>query len=130
MTITQNVSRQEVIAAYVDFAFGDLTTTVAIDAIQLPANAKIVGGQLDVTTAWNSATSDVAVVKIGAETVLASTSVAAAGSNPFGDSQAIKTTAEADVTITWTGAGAVPSAGVGSLTVLYIVEGRACFAQG
>ena len=130
MAITKNDGRQEVIAAYVSFAFGDLTTAVAEDAIELPANARIVGGQLDVTTAWDSATSDVAVVSIGSETVLSSTSIAATGSTPFTDTQGVKTTTVTDATITWTGTGAAPAAGVGMLTILYVVEGRACFTQG
>ena len=130
MAVTHNVARQEVIAAYVDFAFGDLTTGTEVDALLLPANARVVGGQVDITTAWDSATSDVVVVGIGTETLLSSTSIAALGSTLFDDSQAIKTTAETEVTLAWTGVGAVPAAGAGVLTVLYVVEGRACFTQG
>lgn len=133
MPITKNSARQEVIAAHVDFTFADIPTTATVyAALGLPTNAVIVGGDLVVTTAWNTATS--AAMNIGDVTT----------ANRYGNAIDLKTaartaltqtgftttTTQKDVNVVPTYVGAAATAGAARLTVLYIVKGRAAFSQG
>ncbi|MGH9961081.1 MAG: hypothetical protein ACREBC_28835, partial [Pyrinomonadaceae bacterium] len=60
MAITKDVGRQETITAMVDINFGDVSPSASDqDAVQVPANAIVVAGDVTVITAFNSATSDV-----------------------------------------------------------------------
>ncbi|SDZ16920.1 hypothetical protein [Delftia lacustris] len=64
MTIKKNPSRQELIVAHLDIGFADPAAYgTAEAAIDLPGNAILVGGDVTVLTAWNSATS--ATLKLG-----------------------------------------------------------------
>ena len=62
MAITKFSGRQEVISAKVDFGFADLESGSFEQAIDLPTGAIVVGGQLVVTEAFDSGTSDAADV--------------------------------------------------------------------
>ena len=58
MALQRNASRQSVLEAIIDIGFADpVAYGTAENAIQVPANAILVGGDLTVLTAWNSATS-------------------------------------------------------------------------
>lgn len=131
MTISANAGRQEVISASVaiDLTDATLVSGTAQNAIQLPPNAYVVGGQVDTTTAFDSATTDVADVVIGSESLLATGDIAALGSLSL-SGNAIKANTPSWVTFEWTGAGAAPSEGTVRLTVQYVVDGRACFSEG
>lgn len=131
MTISHNVGRQEVISASVDIDLTDATLVsgVAQNAIQLPAGAYVVGGQVDVLTAFDSLTSDVADVAIGSESLLAAGDISALGSLSL-SGNAIKATAPAEVTFEWTGVGTAPTVGTVRLTVQYVIDGRAAFSEG
>lgn len=124
MGIIMKSGRQTVLAANVDIGFGDLVSGVAAAAVELPANSIVVGGGVAVNAAFNSATSDALVVSgVSSEALLASTSIAATGwkaLTPVGT----KATAKGNITVTWTGVGAPPTAGALRLTVLYVVDGR------
>ena len=132
MSISKNSARQFVVAAEVEINFSDVSGSsgVAVNAIQLPANAMVVGGYLATDTAFNSATSDtIAVTDPSGGTILAASSVHAAGGvalTPKGG----KSTTQGYVTVTWTGVGAAPTAGKCRLCVTYIQAGRADFSQG
>lgn len=132
MTITKNRGRQHVSSAYVDFTFADLASGVAAEAIDLPIGAQVVGGDIVVDTAFNSATSDVIVVgdALSANRYYASASIAAAGRNPLLVTGYRSLATSNKVRVTWTGVGAAPSAGAIRLRVDYIVNKRAAFTQG
>lgn len=137
MPIKKLSGRQEVIAATADFTFADIVSGAYQDAIDVPAGAIVVGGHLAITTLFNSATTDQFSIgdKVGsaaaANTTYAAqsadvTAVGAVPIVPMGKKYAEPST----IGIVWTGVGAAPTAGVGRLTVQYIVDGRAAFTQG
>lgn len=137
MPITKKSGRQEVIAATADFTYADLVSGTYAAAVDLPGGAIVVGGHLAITTIFNSATDDKFSIgdKVGSNSAgnttyaAQSADITAAGAVPIvatGGKYAVPST----VGVVWTGTGAAPSAGVGRLTVLYIVDGRAAFSQG
>ena len=131
MTIAHKSGRQEVILATadIDLSTSTLISGVAQNAIQLPAGAYIVGGQVDVLVAFDSATSDVADVVLGSESVLTAGDISALGSLALGGN-AIKTTVPTEVTFEWTGVSTAPTVGTVRLSVQYVVDGRAAFSEG
>lgn len=131
MSITKKSGRQSPLVAMVDINFSDIANGVAAAAIQLPGNAIVTGGDVTVITPFNSATSDaIAVGDAGsANRYLAAGNIHAAGQAalvPTG--YAMPNTG--DLTVTWTGVGAAPTAGKVRLRVEYVVDGRAMTSQG
>lgn len=131
MTIKKIAGRQELVAAYVNIGFADPTYGTAEAAIDLPGNAVIVGGDVTVTTAWNSATT--ATLKLG-DTLDDKRYTGTAVDLKTAGRTALtltgyKHTAEALKTlIAQTGAAA--TAGAASISVQYYVTGRSEFTQG
>lgn len=134
MSIT-NQGRQEVIAGRAVMKFDTLAddTGVVEAAVSVPAGASVVGGNVVVRTAFDSTTSDVLDVgdaddpnRYAAAVSLASATASYPLSLDLVKEYAVKT----DINVGWT-AGATGSATAGEavLTVLYVEEGRACFAQ-
>lgn len=132
MPITKNSARQELIVAHVDISYADLVSGTAANALDLPVNAIVVGGDVVVTTAFNSLTSDALVVGdvTTANRYLASTSIAAAGRTALVPTGFTVTSTQPSVRVTWTGVGTAPTAGALRLTVTYYVKGRAAFSMG
>lgn len=130
MAISKNAGRQEVIAAKVTIGFGDVVDATAVEAVDLPAGAVVIGGALVATEAFNSATSDTIAVTIDGETLLAATSVAATGSTLFTAGSVAPLAAPNTVDVTWDGTGTAPTQGSVDLVVTYVITGRACFAEG
>lgn len=130
-SLTKSAGRQPVLSAAIPFTFSDLTSGEITEAIVLPGGAYITGGEVVITTAFDSATSDaieVGLLAVATDTLLSSTSIASTGITalvPVGGSLAASDT----VTIEWTGVGAAPSAGVGFLRVEYVIDGRATDVQ-
>ena len=132
MPIKKNPSRQELIAAYLDIGYADPTVYgTAEAAFDLPGNAILVGGDVTVLTAWNSATS--ATLKLG-DTADDDRYTAA----PID----LKTTGRTALTITgWrhpkaesmkallAQAGAAATAGQARISIQYYVPGRSAFTQ-
>ena len=57
MAIKKNAARQELIVAHLDIGYADITAYgTAEEAFDLPGNAILLGGDVVVKTAWNSAT--------------------------------------------------------------------------
>lgn len=110
---------------------GSSLSGVAFNLFELPAGAVVIGGDIKVLTAFNSATSD--VLSIGdassATRYLSAQSIAAAARTAL-TVPARQVTATEKVTATWTGVGAAPSAGLVHVTLQYIVPGRAVENQG
>ena len=133
MPITKNSARQDVIAAYVDFTFADAPTTATVyEALNLPAGAVVVGGDLVVTTAWNTATS--AVLAIGDVTTAnrygSAIDLKTAARTALTQTGFVTTPTQKTVNVTPTLSGTAATAGAARLTVLYICKGRAAFSQG
>lgn len=128
MAITKNAGRQDVVCAMAEINFGDVTTAVAAEAIDIPQGAIIIGGSLGVETAFNSDSSDHMVVTgPQGEALLGSSDIQAAG--PFDLLVTSKaTTAAGTVTVTLTAVGTARTAGVVRLTVMYVVVDRAHFS--
>lgn len=133
MPITKNANRQELITAFVDFTFADIpTTATAYDALDIPQNAIITGGDLVVTTPWNTATT--ATLSVGDVTL----------ATRYATTVDLKTAARTALTVTGfthtnvekvlrgttAFVGAAATAGAARLTVQYYVKNRAAFTQG
>lgn len=131
MPITKNPNRQELITAFVDFTFADIpTTATAYDALDLPVGAVVTGGDLVVTTAWNSTT---ASLQIGDVTL----------ASRYSGAVDLKAAARTALTVTGfthtavekvlKGANIITgtaTAGAARLSVTYYVKGRSAFSQG
>lgn len=125
--------RQQPIFAYADFDFSQLVSGTFKGLIELPAQAVIIAGALVTYTAFNSATSDVAVVGDSGTTnrYKASATIAAAARQVITATGLIVVTAVTRlIGIVWTGVSTAPTAGAGTLEIEYYVRGRAQFAQG
>ena len=70
MTVSYQSNRQELIVAHVEFEYSDLTSGTAFNAIKLPENAVLVDGTYWVVTAFNSGTSDAAVLAFNSLTLV------------------------------------------------------------
>jgi len=133
MAITKNRGRQGVIFAYVDVSFADIVSGTAAVAIDLPVGASLVnGGDIVVTTAFNSGTSDVIVIgdALSANRYFASASIAAAGRTALLTTGYVALSTSNQIKVTWTAVGTAATAGAFRLRVAYIVDKRAAFAQG
>lgn len=133
MALKKNANRQELIAAHIDIDHSDPTAYgTAENAFELPAGAVLMGGDVVVATAWNSATS--ATLKLGD----------AADDDRY-TSTAIDLKAAGRTELTITGhiqapsgfvrallaqAGAAATQGKARITLLYYVRGRGTFTQG
>lgn len=131
MAITKKPGRQEIVSAKVTWTFGtgaDVTVQGTYPAIDLPANAVVIGGYLNITDA-TTATVDVSVGDGGSATRYASAvdgaAVALTALTVTGYKYSEPDTI--DVTITTADPAA---AGTAELVVNYVVDGRAAFSQG
>lgn len=132
MAITKNPGFQCVKSKIVAFTYADFTDDTYMEAVDLPMNAIVVGGNVVVTTLFNSGTDDKFSIgdKIGSAPATKTTYAAlsaditatgvAATITPTGT----KYTDAATVGVVWNGSGAVPTAGAGYLRVDYVVDGE------
>ena len=127
MAIQKNPDRQWPLRAKVDFTYADFGASgTAEAAIDLPGGARVIGGQLAITTAFNSATSDSLDVGDGstANRYASAVNGQATGVTALTVDELDHATGKGIVYITWTGAGGGTSAGAGFLEVEYVIEGR------
>lgn len=131
MAITKNSSRQYPLVAKVEFAYDDLTSGVAEEAIDLPGGARVVGGRIAITTAFDSVTSDTLTVGDGttADRYASGVDGQAVGSTELTPDEAANTVGKGAVGLTWTESGGGVSQGAGFLEVEYVIDGRANEAQ-
>lgn len=132
MAIKLNSARQELEVAHVDINMADLASGSAANAIELPPNAVVVGGDVVVTTAFNSGTSDNITVgdATTANRYLGSTSIAATGRTALVPTGFTVTTTQRFLQVTWTGVGTAATTGVLRLAVQFYVKGRAEMSYG
>lgn len=133
MPITKQSARQQIIDANVDVAFGDIpTTATAYSAIDVPVNSIITGGDLVVTTAWNTGTT--ATLSVGdassAARYLGATDIKTAARTALVPTGFLCTSTEPAVTVTTAFVGTAATAGGFRLRLSYIVKGRAQFTTG
>jgi hypothetical protein len=127
MSITKNAGRQYPLVAYVDFTYSDLTDATGVEAIDIPANATVIGGGLYIGTVFNSATSDTIDVGDGGDTDRYTASpidVTALGYTAL-TLTGYTYTASDTIDILWDGTGTAPSTGAGTLIVYYMIDERA-----
>jgi len=131
MAITKDSGRQEVIAARVVVTLGtgnDVAVQGTYGAIDVPEGAIIVGGFLNVSDA-TTATVDLNIGDGGSSTRYASAVDGAATGLTALTLTGYKYTAADTIDLTVTVADPA-AAGQFELVVLYVVDGRAAFAQG
>lgn len=132
MPITKKSGRQQVVSAYVDFVFGDVSPSgVGQAAIDLPVGAQVVGGDFVISQAFNSATSDTFTIGDATLATRYGNAISGAAARTALTLTGYQhTSAEPAVVLKWTGVGAAPTAGAGRLRVDYIVNNRAQFGEG
>jgi hypothetical protein len=134
MTIAYKSGRQEVISAEIEIGYADLLglSGTQQDAIQVPAGARLVSGDVTVLEAFNSATSDVLRIgDAGSATRYAGSDInlAATGRTAL-TLTGYEHTVEEFIKARWTGTGTAPTAGKFRLSFQYVVKGRVAFSQG
>lgn len=122
-TKDKNNGRQWALVGRQVFDFSEMEDAVAVEALDLPINAVVTGGQLVITEVFNSATSDTITVSGGGAST-AAVDVTATGSTALTLDGTVNTLGDT-VDLTWDGTGAVPTTGAGFLIVEYIITGRA-----
>lgn len=125
MAITKNTGRQWPLVAVVDIAFGDTPTTATFyEAADLPGSARVIGGALIVTEAWDSTTNTFAVGDATtAARYLAATDLKTLGTTEF-DFTAEPGTAILDVGVTYVETGAASTVGAAKLYITYALDGK------
>ena len=126
MAITKNPGRQWALVAKVAFGFADFAGESGnpLAAVALPVGASLIGASLTITEAFNSGTSDVIDIA-GAGASLAGTDVTSLGTTQDTSIDSTAVAVKTDVTLEWTGVGAVPTTGAGFALIEYIQDGRA-----
>lgn len=132
MSIQRVSGRQEVIAATIPFDYTTLEDGVAVDAIEVPNNAVLVGGMLVIDEAFDSGTSDaIDVGDSGDDDRYSSTPINAqvVGATAL-DLTGYRYAGVDNIALSWAADGTDATAGSGRLIVQYMVEGRSAFSQG
>lgn len=136
MTVAYQYGVQDVVNQVIEVTYDELTSGSAYNLMRLPDGAMLLGGTYWVLTAFNSGTSDAAVLAFNGLTLVTDADAQAKARTVF----TMPTTVEADVdkvsvstptyvTYTWTGAGSAATAGKIRVEVQYIVKGRAFAVQ-
>lgn len=117
----KNCERQLPLIAVQPFTFADFVSGTAKAAVEVPGGAEVIGGLLVIDTPFNSETSD--TLKIGDsgdddryKAGINGQTAAATALVPTG----YEYTTLSNVTLTWTGVGAAPTAGAGRLILQYV----------
>lgn len=132
LDLQKSAGRQPALVAKMPFTYEDLAddSGTALNAIIMPGNARVIGGALVVTEAFDSGTSDnIAVGDVDDETrYLGDTDVSALGYTELTPTEH-KYVGKKAVTLRWTGDGSAPTAGEGELIVEYVIDDRATEVQ-
>lgn len=127
MSITKNSGRQYPLVEKVAIGHADLTSGSAVEAIDLPPNATVIGGEFVVETVWDSATSDVADIGDGVDDDRYTSSqidLQSAGRTAL-TLTGYKYTGKDTIDITWTGVGGSLTQGSAYLLIQYVIDDRA-----
>lgn len=126
MAITFDSSRQYPLVAKVTFTYADLTSATDIEVVKLPSGARVVGGQVGITTAFNSATSDTLDAGDGTtqDRYASNIDAQALGVTALTLGQTAHATGEGSVYLNNTQVGTAATAGAGFIEVWYVIDGR------
>lgn len=133
MSIKFKSGRQELPTAILNINFADVAglSAVSQDAISVPANAIVTGGEITVTTAWN--TTGAATLSLGdaasATRYLNAVNLKAAARTAL-TLTGFKHTVEEFLKAVATLADAAATQGDARIVLTYAVEGRSAFNQG
>lgn len=131
MAITKNKARQEIISAYVDISYADVVAAGGYQAIDLPPDSVVVGGDLVVDTVFNSTTNTMSVGDASSATrYLGATDTKTAARTALVPTGFKTTTTQPSIVVTTALTGGAPTQGAVRLRVDYIRRGRAAFSQG
>lgn len=130
MPFTKEAGRQAPSVAIVDFAFDDFDASgVAEVAIDLPSGVIVTDGYLNITTVFDSGTSDTLTV---GDTTDDDEYASAIDGQALGVTRLVPTGVELtteNIVVKWTGVDAAPAQGAGTLVVEYVYSDRADFIQ-
>jgi len=127
--------RQEVIAGTAILKFDTIADDAGVveAAVSVPAGATVVGGNVVIRTVFNRTTSDVLDVGDSVDPNRYAAAVdltSATASYPLNGALAKEYAVKTNIDIGWTaGSTGTATTGEAILTVLYIEDERACFAQ-
>lgn len=125
-----DVGRQTVLFASINIAFDNIADTgVAVEAIKLPYGAKVIGGDVIVKTAFNAGTTMVLDVgdKVVANRYANDIDLKAAARTALVPTGYMSDGGELQVTPVIV--GTAPTAGALTISVQYVIEGRAGHVQ-
>lgn len=125
-TLKLDVGRQEPLFGEISFDFSHIAdNAVAVNAIDLPYGAQVIGGSVIVDTAFNPGTSLVLDVgdAISGNRYVNDVNLAATGRTPLVPTGYVSTGGA--VTITPTLVGAAATQGAARLNLQYVIKGRA-----
>lgn len=127
--MTKNTGRQYALVAYSTVTFADLVSGTAVAAVDIPAGAEILRGTYNVSTVFNSGTSDAVVVQDNAGspvTFVTDADATALETIAFTIAAGgYRTTTPMTVDVVWTGVGTAPTTGTIKLAIEYVLDGRA-----
>lgn len=110
---------------------GSSLSGIAFNLFELPAGAVVVGGDIQVLTAFNSATSDtLSIGDSGSATRYASAVNIKTAARTALSVPARQVSGTEKVLAVWTGSGTAPTAGQVLVTLQYIIPGRSVENQG
>lgn len=129
MPIDKDTSRQYLLTAKVDFTYEDLDVGAYTKAIDVPSGARVVGGRLAITEAFN--TGDTSFMSVGTVEVPSRYAVLVDGKVLGVTELTVDEAAhnESAVIINWKPKSTDTSIGAGFLEVEYVIEGRANESQ-
>jgi hypothetical protein len=128
MAITKNDGRQEVICAVQEIDGATIGAAGLSEAVDLPEGAIVVGGYLNVTTAFTGGIDITLAVSGGGASLTATDVDTATSSNALTVDGTV--VASGGDTVDVTLAGTTPTGGTAYLIVEYVVKGRAAFSEG
>lgn len=123
----RNHGRQYPLCVTQSFAYTDLTAGSAVGAIKVPYGARVIGGFVKIDTAFDSTSTDTLKVGDGGDDdryTASAINIHATGCTAL-TITGYKYTATDYIDLLWTSGGGTPSAGAGSITLMYIIDGRA-----
>jgi len=129
MAYAKDVTRQYPLVAIGTVSIGNLTSGAALGLIDLPAGALVVYGWYEVTTVFNSQSSDAVTVSMNGHTYINDTDATAKVHTDFTmptttDTGLNALTAPDTLDVTWTGGGTKGTTGTVKVVVAYVLANR------
>lgn len=129
MTIVKDAGRQTTLQGIFKFTYADLTEDAAHEVIDLPHGAVALDGELVITEAFDSTTSD--TIAVSGVATLAATDVQSTGRTAFtAVGNGTPLTSPDTLDITWdAGTNGTATQGAGYVRVSYVIDNRATEVQ-